>query len=171
MKRLTVLRHAKSSSGDPSLGDLDRPLNERGWKDARRLGKEMTRRQMHFDLVLASPAVRVRETLDGLREKFDMHSVIRFEPRMYGASERTLLSLVRSLPQTVQSPLLVGHNPGLEQLIVGVTQDDEQGLRCKVANKYPTAALAVIRFRAERWQSADQGSGEMIELILPKDLH
>ncbi len=170
MKHLTILRHAKSDWGDPNLEDFNRPLNERGWKSARRMGKELKERGMRFDLVIASPAARVRETLDGLREKFEMNVEIRFEPRMYGASEQMLLTIVRALHEKVERPLLVGHNPGLERLLVDLTEDDEAGLRDCIAGKYPTGALAVVEMPADRWANVEPGSGQIAELILPKEL-
>src|SRR5881628_778778 len=125
MKRLSILRHAKSSWDQPNLNDFDRPLNGRGWKAARRMGLELKRRQITFDLVLASMAARVRETLDGLREVFEIKGPIRFDPGIYHASEAALLSLVRELPETVKTPLLIGHNPGLHQLILELTCNGE----------------------------------------------
>ncbi len=84
MKRLTILRHAKSSWDDASLADFNRPLNDRGWKTARRLGRELKKRAVHFDLCVASTAARVRETLDGLVEGYgEPDFEIRFEPRIY----------------------------------------------------------------------------------------
>jgi phosphohistidine phosphatase len=170
MKRLALLRHAKSSWDDPRLDDFNRPLNERGWKAARRVGREMERRGIRFDLVLASTAARVRETIDGVQEKFDFGAPIQFEPRMYGAAEHELLALVRALPESVHAPLLVGHNPGLERLVVELTHEDDQGFRRRVAGKFPTGALAVLELRAERWPDLIPESGEIVELILPKEL-
>jgi phosphohistidine phosphatase len=170
MKRLTLLRHAKSSWDDPSLDDFNRPLNERGWKAARRMGREMKHRGIRFDLVVASTAARVRETIDGVQEKFDVGAPIQFEPRMYGATEHELLALVRALPDSVHAPLLAGHNPGLERLVVQLTYDDDQGLRRRIAGKYPTGALAVIELPTGRWADVIPGSGQLVELILPKEL-
>jgi phosphohistidine phosphatase len=170
MKRLTVLRHAKSSWDDPNLDDFNRPLNDRGWKAARRMGRELSLRGMRFDLVLASAAARVRETIDGVQENYDFDAPIRFEPRIYEATEVDLLSLIRALPETVSAPLLVGHNPSLERLIAELTHDDDRGLRERVAAKFPTAALAVVELPAERWADVTPGSGKIVELILPKDL-
>jgi phosphohistidine phosphatase len=170
MKRLTILRHAKSDWGDPNLEDFNRPLNDRGWKSARRMGRELKERDMRFDLVVASPAARVRETIDGLREKYAMNVEIRFEPRMYGASEQMLLAMVRALPEKVHRPLLVGHNPGLERLLVELSHDDKHGLRDQIAGKYPTGALAVVELPAHRWAEVEPGSGQIAELILPKEL-
>jgi phosphohistidine phosphatase len=171
VKRLTLLRHAKSSWEQPSTDDFDRPLNARGWKAARALGREIKRRNMHFDFAIASPAARVRETLDGVAEGYgDFPFPIRFEPRIYMADVATLLDLVQALPDEIEAPLLVGHNPGLERLIVEITQDDERGLRDRVADKYPTAALAVIALPADCWASVEPRSATLAELILPKDL-
>jgi phosphohistidine phosphatase len=170
MKRLTILRHAKSSWDDANIDDFNRPLNGRGWKAARRMGRELKHRGMHFDLVLASPAARVRETIDGVEEKYDFHAPIQFEPRMYGASTAVLLSLVHALSEKVHAPLLVGHNPGLERLLVELTGKDEDGLRQRVLGKYPTGALAVMELSAGRWKDVAPSSGKIVELILPKEL-
>jgi phosphohistidine phosphatase len=170
MKRLTLLRHAKSSWGDPALDDFNRPLNERGWKAARRMGRELKVRHMRFDLVLASTAARVRETIDGLQEKYEFEAPIQFEPRLYGASAEMLLSIVHALPETAHAPLLVGHNPGLQQLLLGLAGEDKDGLRERISHKYPTCALAAVELPAHRWPEIAPGSGEIFELILPKEL-
>jgi phosphohistidine phosphatase len=169
MKRLTILRHAKSSWDDSSLGDFDRPLNPRGWNDARRIGREFNRRGLRFNFGLASPAARVRETLDGLAESYGQFTFeIRFEPRVYEASLATLLDLVRTFPESANAALLVGHNPGVERLIIELTSGSE--LRDQVTQKFPTAAAALIDLRADRWADVRSGSGTLAELILPKGL-
>jgi phosphohistidine phosphatase len=89
---------------------------------------------------------------------------------MYGASEQELLSLVRALPETAHAPLLVGHNPGLERLLLGLTRDDEDELRHRVAGKFPTGTLAVLELPPNHWADIAAGSGKIIELILPKEL-
>lgn len=170
MKRLTILRHAKSSWADQNLDDFNRPLNDRGWKAARRMGRELEKRGMKFDLVIASPAARVRETIDGLREKFPLNVEIHFEPRMYAASEDTLIQLVRDIHDSLHAPLLVGHNPGLQHLIVALTHGDPDHLRGAVEAKFPTAALASIELPTHRWTELKPGSGEITQLILPKEL-
>jgi phosphohistidine phosphatase len=170
MKRLAILRHAKSSWDEPGLDDFNRPLNERGWKAARRMGREFKHRGMRFDIVLASPAARVRETIDGIQEHFDFAASIRFEPKLYHATSNTLLSLIHKLDHDVDAPLLVGHNPGLERLLVELTRDDRDGLRQRIAGKYPTGAFAVVELPASQWKDVAPGSGEIVELMLPKEL-
>jgi phosphohistidine phosphatase len=169
LKRLTLLRHAKSDWGEPGLHDFDRPLNGRGLKAARRMGRELEHRGARFDLVVASPAARVRETIDGLTEELKLNVEIRFEPRMYGATTEVLLSIVRDLPETAERPLLIGHNPGLQQLVLDLTsRDDKQ--RDRVALKFPTAGIAAIDLPADRWAKIEPGTGTIAELILPKEL-
>ena len=170
MKRLAVLRHAKSSWDDPNLDDFNRPLNERGWKAARRMGRELTRRDMRFDLVLASTAARVRETIDGVQEEYEFTAPIRFEQRIYLASTEALLQLFLELPEIVEAPLLVGHNPGLERLLAALSLDDSNGLRRRVVANFPTGAFAVVELPAEKWSDVAPGSGEIVELIQPRDL-
>jgi phosphohistidine phosphatase len=170
MKRLTILRHAKSDWDDPNLEDFNRPLNDRGWKAARRMGREIKHRDFKFDLILCSTAARARETLDGIREKAELDAEIRFEPRMYAASEDTLLSIVHALEESVRAPLLVGHNPGLERLIADLTHDDRHDLRDRIVHKFPTCALARLELRAHRWADVEPSHGEVVELILPKEL-
>lgn len=169
MKRLTVLRHAKSSWADSKLEDFNRPLNDRGWKAARRLGRELEKEGVKFDLIIASPAGRVRETIDGLTESLKLNVEIRFEPRMYAASEEMLLKIVEEIPESAHAPLMVGHNPGLQQLIIELTHHSDD-LRRRVERKFPTAALAKIELPARRWAEVEPGSGEIASLILPKEL-
>lgn len=171
MKRLTVLRHAKSSWAEPNADDFDRPLNERGWKAALRIGRELKHRKMTFDLALASPAARVRQTLDGMQEGYGEFAFeLRFDGRIYMALASTLLGLVRDLPESAVAALIVGHNPGLERLVVSLTRDDDHHLRRRVQQKFPTAALAVLELQANTWKDVDEGSGRVAELMLPRDL-
>ena len=170
MKRLAILRHAKSSWADAGMFDFDRPLNERGREAARRIGEELKARKLHFDLVLASTATRVRETLAGVGEEYEFGPDVRFDDELYGASEEMLLKVIRALPEKMQSVLIVGHNPGLEFIVARLARADERGLRDRVENKFPTAALAVIDLRTECWEQVIPGGGEIVELILPREL-
>jgi phosphohistidine phosphatase len=170
MKRLAILRHAKSSWDDPGLDDFNRPLNERGWKAARRMGRELKQRGMKFDLVLSSTAARTRETIDGIQEKYDLAAPIHFEQHLYLASEAVLLACVREFDESVKAPLIVGHNPGLERLIASLTSDDAKGLRRRIEGKFPTGALAILDLRTDKWCDVERGKGRVVELILPREL-
>lgn len=170
MTLLTVLRHAKSSWDDDTLDDFDRPLNERGHKAARRMGRELKRRKVRFDHVIASPAVRVRETIEELGKGYGKLPDGQFDPQIYDSSVETLLHVVRRIPETAHAPLLVGHNPVLQQLLLALAREDGDGLRGRVAEKYPTAAVAIVEFSAARWREVETRSGTIVELILPREL-
>ena len=168
MKTLAVLRHAKSSWDDSSLADFDRPLNGRGRKAATRVGREVKRRK--FDYVLASPARRVRETLERFAEGYDKDLPITFEQRIYESSTTTLFELVNQIPDDAKSALLVGHNPTLENFVPAISRDDRKGLRNKAGGKFPTSALAIIELDVDRWSDVGPASGEIVDLILPREL-
>lgn len=170
MKRLTILRHAKSSWKDRELNDFDRPLNARGRKAARLMGHEMTERGMRFDSVLASPAIRIRETIDGVSEGHQLPSPIRFEPRIYEARVSELMELIGTLPDEASSALLVCHNTSAERLVLKLAKDDKAGLRKRVEDKFPTAGLAAIELPVDRWSEVQPDSGALVELIYPSDL-
>ena len=170
MKRLTILRHAKSSWGEPSLDDFDRPLNERGRKAARRVGEELKRRKIAFDQVIASPAMRVRQTLERLADGYGRELDVRFASDLYLASSGDLLTMIQGLPDEIERPLIVGHNPGLEMLVQSLAREDNDGLRAKVAGKFPTGAVAVIDFGANRWSEVRPGTGTIAELSMPREL-
>ncbi|MFL6736430.1 MAG: SixA phosphatase family protein [Sphingomonas sp.] len=171
MKRLTVLRHAKSSWENANFADFDRPLNERGRKAARRVGRELKLGAFHLDLCVASTAVRVRETLEGLMEGYSNWGVeIRFEPRIYEASLATLVEIVHGLPESSTAPLVIGHNPGLHRLVLELARDDSKGLRDRLLNRFPTAAVAVLELKADCWAKVGAAGGEIAELIFPRDL-
>jgi phosphohistidine phosphatase len=137
---------------------------------AKRIGRELKHRGFHFDLVLASPAARVRETIDAVEDKFTFNAPIQFEPRMYLAGKQLLLSFVRDLSESVHRPLLVGHNPGLQEFLIELTKRDDEGYRDCVLDKLPTSALAVVELPVDRWNEVEPASGRIVDLILPKDL-
>ncbi len=119
-RELWLLRHAKSSHRGDAPSDFDRPLARRGREDAPRLGAWMVAEGLVPDLVVASPARRVRETMDGVVTPWGEGRLvrpIRWEPRVYGARVEDLLAVLRDLPGEAVRVLLAGHNPGLEDLL------------------------------------------------------
>ncbi len=169
MKTLTLLRHAKSTWDDPVTRDFDRPLNPRGRRAARTIGGEMKRLGLAFDAVVASPAVRVRETVAEVEASFGPLAAD-FDQRLYLASLDTLLDIVRAAPDGAASLLLVAHNPGLELLTLALAAERKAPLRGEVEAKYPTATLAELRLPAERWADAEPGTAELARFIRPRDL-
>ena len=168
MRTLYVLRHAKSDWSDSSLRDFDRPLNERGRKAAKTIGKELGKRKISPDLVLASPAVRAKETLERVQHAHGSSFDIVEDARIYMAEPDALIDLVRSAPDRANRLMIVGHNPGLQQLVLALAKPGE--LRDEAAEKFPTAALAGMQFAAEHWSGVAPGDGVLEILLRPRDL-
>jgi len=170
MKTLTLLRHAKSSwDGRSVASDFERPISKRGQRAARTMGRELRARGLAFDRVIASPATRVVETIEGFEEGFGGPLRPSFDERVYLASPATLLGIVRETEDGAERLLIVGHNPGLEALAMLLTRDNG-GLREEMAAKYPTATVAEIRLPVDHWRDAEIGTGELTEFIRPRDL-
>ena len=170
MKTLTLLRHAKSSWDSPSASDFDRPLNKRGHRAARTIGRALKAQGLDFDAVIASPAARVVETVAHVEEGYGSPIRPHYDPRVYLASAATLLKLVREADDGAERLLLVGHNPGLEALAMLLTRDDGNDLRAEMAAKYPTATVAEIALPIDHWRDAAAGEGELARFIRPRDL-
>lgn len=171
MKRLTLLRHAKSSWDDPVARDFDRPLNGRGRRGARLMGMHMRDLGLRYDLVLASPAVRVVETLDELWEGYGRSIHVELDKRIYLASSASLLDVIHEAPDTADTILMSGHNPGMEELVLMLVPDraDDEA-RDQVEEKFPTAALAEIEFHVDHWVDIKAGAGHLARFIRPRDL-
>lgn len=170
MKTLTLLRHAKSSWDDNVQRDFDRPLNRRGRKAAHTVGREMRSQGLEFDRVIASPAVRVVETLADVSDGYGRPIEPQYDERIYLALTSTLLELVQATDDRVDRLLLVGHNPGLESLVMLLSREDGDSLRAEIAVKYPTGSLAEIVFPVDSWREAAEGVGRIQRFIRPRDL-
>ena len=170
MRSLTLLRHAKSSWDDESLDDFQRPLNDRGSKAAAAMGRHLAEKGVAFDLILASPAQRVIETLEGLAAGGWEAGPVQFNPAIYHASTRDLLEMVRSAPGSVQRLMLVGHNPVIGILALQLSEEDRDGLRAQVLENYPTGALAEIALDIEGWSEAGPQCGRLVEFTVPRSL-
>ena len=171
MKTLTLLRHAKSGWDDPVPRDFDRPLNDKGRRAARTVGREMRAQGLEFDRVVASPAARVVETLADVSEGYGRAIEPEYDERAYLASPSVLLELIHETDDSAERLLIVGHNPGLEALAMLLTRDDGNGLRGEIAVKYPTGTLAEIRLPVDRWSEVGAGTGKVERFIRPRDLN
>jgi phosphohistidine phosphatase len=168
MRRVYLLRHAKSSWKDGSLADRERPLAGRGRKAARAMARHLEDEGIRPDLVLCSPARRTRETLERIEDALGDGIEARFEEALYGATEATLLRSLNALPDEVDSVMLIGHNPGLEDLVLALASEGAELDRLK--EKFPTAALATIDLPADRWSAIERGRGELVAFVRPRDL-
>jgi phosphohistidine phosphatase len=170
MKRLTLLRHAKSGDDGTVARDFDRPLNAKGRRAARAIGRHMRDKALRFDAVIASPATRVAETLQEVEAGYGGGLAPHWERRVYLATADELLDVVHAAPPGANSILLVGHNPGLEQLVLMLVPERAHGVRGEVEVKYPTASLAEMVFAVDRWEDVGQGGGDLVRFVRPRDL-
>ncbi len=167
MKRLLVLRHAKSAWDDPTLRDRDRPLAPRGRKAAKRMGKWARKHDVHPQLVVCSSAVRARETLHRMLPDLGEPEVW-FEVALYAASAETLLARVRALPGEVDEAMVVGHNPGVMGLVLLLAGPGP--LRDRAADNVPTGALAVLELDVAAWAEVAPGAASLTRFVVPREL-
>lgn len=175
MKTLGIFRHAKSDWNDARLRDFDRPLNQRGRVGAGMMGKHILEygreNSVGWKRIVASPAVRVTQTIELAGEAAGETPPITWDRRIYLANSATLVEVLRDQEDDPRSILLVGHNPGLEDLIFDLVPDDGTNpLRDVVEDKFPTAAYAVIQLDIESWTDLAEGCGRLVHLIRPRDL-
>jgi len=171
MKTLTLLRHAKSGWDDPVARDFDRPLNVRGKRASELIGHWLHDEKIGFDLILASPAIRVVETIEHVAVGYGETMAPMWDKRIYLASGAALLDVIHDAPDTVDRVLLVGHNPGLEDLVLMLVPDAAgDDARDAVEEKYPTASLAEISFDVDHWNAIKAGSGTLRWFKRPRDL-
>ncbi|KAF0113959.1 MAG: phosphohistidine phosphatase [Rhodospirillaceae bacterium] len=172
MKRLCLLRHAKADGGSGARGDFDRPLVERGVQAARTMGEFMAAQRIHPEVVLCSPARRAQETWQALAVFLDEPQVILAEA-LYAATGATLLRILRELPDAVVSALLIGHNPGIQELAMELVVPDlavaREPLR-RLRHKYATAALAGFTAPFATWTTLAERSCALDFFIRPADL-
>jgi phosphohistidine phosphatase len=161
MKQLTLLRHAKSVQ-DPTYGiDRERPLAERGRVDAEAMGRFLAQTEIVPDLITSSPAVRARQTAELLARNAGYSGGIRWEEAVYAAGPDALLAVVRGLPDQAGHALMVGHNPGFEELAALLI-----GTECGVT--LPTAAAVHFEIDVETWSEVCAGAGRLQWLVTPR---
>ena len=168
LRRLLLLRHAKSAWPD-GVSDFDRPLAPRGRKAAKRMGAYLRDEQLVPDLALISPARRARETWDRVKRRLGPVSE-HAEPRLYEAAVDGLLTVVRETEPAVGTLLILGHNPGLEELAKLLAGSGPHKARARLMRKYATAGLAVLEFDAGTWREVDAGLARLDRFVTPRSL-
>ncbi|MFI6289794.1 SixA phosphatase family protein [Streptomyces sp. NPDC051018] len=166
-RRIVLLRHAKADW--PQVSDHDRPLAERGRKDAPVAGRRLADTGITFDLALCSTAARTRETWKlAVHELSDRPRTV-YEERLYEASLGELIALVNEVPDEVSNVLLIGHNPGMHALADALSGEAEDGLLPRMSRSgFPTSAFAVIGFTGS-WKSVEHGVGRLLDYWTPHD--
>jgi phosphohistidine phosphatase len=169
MHRLFVLRHAKSSWNNSNLADHDRPLAPRGARAAEALAAHVATIDPPPALVLCSTARRAQDTLEPVRAQLPDTTTVLIEDELYGASASDLLDRLREVPEDTPSVLVVGHNPGLEDLVGGLGREGDPALISRVHTKFPTGALATLAFPGP-WKSLGSGPATLEAFVVPGDL-
>jgi len=167
---LMLLRHAKASLVHLGQEDIDRPLNDRGKRDASAIGRHMASLNLEPQLVLCSPARRAKDTWEIVAKKLKISPVVKIEPNIYDFGDGTvLMELLRRQDGDAKSILLVGHNPSIEGLARRLVERGDDQLRERLAKKFPTATVAVISLDLENWQAVEGASGTLQHFVRPKD--
>jgi phosphohistidine phosphatase len=165
-RRLLLIRHAKSSWDDASLADRDRPLSKRGRSAATRIGEHLRAAGLVPDLVVCSTAHRTRETL----ERLALPDVeVRYEEELYAADAEAILSRIRSAPDASTALAVIGHNPGMHDLAVGLASSDAGELAGRLRAKLPTGAVAVFE-SDEPWARVAPDHVRLVAFVIPREL-
>lgn len=160
-KTLYLVRHAKSSWDNPDLDDFDRPLNDRGLRDAPRMGERLTQRDINPDIIISSEAVRALETAKALAQRLQYaERKIVTDSKLYHADEETLLHYVQRIPDEHRIAILVGHNPGLTEFAALLVDDFE--------NDIPTCGIVAITFQVDSWKKVLPQTGRLKFFDYPK---
>jgi phosphohistidine phosphatase len=160
MKTLFLIRHAKSSWNDPALPDKDRPLGDRGRRDARKMGKRLAKRDVKPDLILSSPARRALKTARIIAKKLDYKlKDIVVDNRLYAGAVNDLLNVIHKLGDKPERVMLFGHNPELTEFAHRLSSE---------ITHMPTCAVAEFPFKAKSWSHIDNAKLARVALDYPK---
>lgn len=170
MRRLMLLRHAKSDLAKPGMPDRDRPINRRGQETVAKIGAYMARHGLIPELVLCSTARRARETWEELAGVFKDQPATTYESRLYNAGPEVFLDVVRETKAEIRTLLLVGHNPGLHDLAGMLIASGDLDHRERLREKYPTAGLVVIDFAPDDWSMVHPYAGRLERFVVPRGL-
>ncbi|MGD8456977.1 MAG: histidine phosphatase family protein [Anaerolineales bacterium] len=162
MKTVILMRHAKSSWKDPNLADHDRPLNKRGKRDAPRMGELLNAEDLIPDTIFCSTANRAKSTVKKLLKSCNFEGEVTYTGSLYHGGPEDFFEILSSLPDDIETVMLVGHNPDMEYFL---------DLTCDVQEHMPTAAIAVITFPLDHWFDISDGEeGKLVHLWKPRKL-
>ncbi|CCK31679.1 hypothetical protein BN159_7300 [Streptomyces davaonensis JCM 4913] len=167
LRRLIVLRHAKSAWPE-GIADHRRPLAPRGRRDAPAAGRALAESDLLPDLALCSTAVRARQTWELASAEWGTPPPVRYLPRLYAAEATELLAAVHEAPAEVETLLLIGHNPGLEDLVTALAGDSLDDALDRVREKFPTSAVAVLAWRGTAWSALAPGTALLTWFTVPR---
>jgi len=161
MKTLIVVRHAKSSWDDPDLPDFNRPLNDRGERDAPCMAKRLKEKDLPIDMVVSSPAVRALTTCNVFVDRLGISKAqVKEIKELYHAGDEIILSVIKKLPDASSVAMLFGHNPGLTDFVNNLLEED--------IDNVPTAGIVCCGLKVNKWSEVKWGCGEMVFFDWPK---
>ncbi|MET9524003.1 SixA phosphatase family protein [Streptomyces coeruleorubidus] len=167
LRRLVVLRHAKSA-WPLDVADHERPLAPRGRRDAPAAGHALAEADCLPDIALCSTAVRARRTWELAAAEWGTPPPVRYDRRLYAASPAGLLTVVHEVSAEVETLLLIGHNPGLEELVLALAGDGLDDSLERVRTKFPTSAIAVLSWYGTTWRALTPGTALLTSLTVPR---
>ena len=170
MKRLLILRHAKSDWNTPGEADFDRPLAPRGRQAAPRMGRYMLDQGLTPDLVLCSPAVRAQQTWQLAAQAFESPPRLEFVPALYHASPHDVLDVLREQGGRAATVCVVGHHPAVDGTALMLAGSGDQAALERIRAKYPTGALVVLESGIDDWSALVPGIAELKRFVSPRDL-
>ena len=170
MKRLLLLRHAKSDWNTPGQADFDRPLAPRGEQAAPRIGKFIREQGLEPDLVLCSSAVRTRQTWNLAAAQLDVRPPVVDLRDLYHASPHAVLDVIRDHGGDAATVCVVGHHPGIDGAVLMLAGGGDRAALDRIRTKYPTGALAVLESGIDDWAAIMPGIAELTRFITPREL-
>lgn len=174
MKRLLLLRHAKTEPGGAGIDDHERALMARGREDAPKLGRYIRDKDYAPELIFSSTSRRTIQTVELVTDVLPGAAHVDYLGALYLAEPEVILSVIRLAPDKIKTVMVVGHNPGMEQLATALAREPvkrkEKDRFDLIEEKFPTAALAVLDFDVTRWRDIEPGEGALKDFVRPRDL-
>jgi phosphohistidine phosphatase len=170
MRRILLFRHAKSDWSDPDMADHDRRLNRRGEEAAPKIGAYLARHRLIPQRVLCSTARRARDTWELAAAELPNPPPVTYEERLYNARPGAILDVLQRLEGNIRSALVVGHNPGLQEVATLLIASGDLDHRERLREKFPTAGLVVIDFAVDNWAKLHPHSGRLERFVVPRML-
>ena len=167
MKSILLLRHAKSDWSNPALSDIDRPLAKRGLKDAPRMGKVLRRLDSMPDLIVSSPSMRTRQTVELSATENGYRGQVQWNESLYGGGFLDYLSVLKNLSDETERPMLVGHNPGMEEVLSALLTPRKSTPSGGIHIRVPTAGLAFHEANIHRWEEIEPGVCTLRWFLIP----
>jgi phosphohistidine phosphatase len=165
MKTLYIVRHAKSSWDDMDLDDFERPLNERGKRDAPTMGKRLKEKAIVVDQILSSPAKRALSTAKRIAKVLEYKNEhIKTDQRLYHANHEVIISVLRSVKDKFDTVMIFGHNPGLTDFVNDLMKDK------KLIDNVPTCGVVAFELPIEAWSELQSRTGKFLFFDFPKSL-